>query len=125
MNNTDKIIIRTEFLEGGDKSLIDYDILGSVKVIKTEVVKPLHKVKAKAYIGTKEPLLPKEVIQVGNLNLLYRVIELTKKLPTGGNLHRVKRVDGYNITQTDIDAIKIKDTVRIKSRRTYNQLMRF
>jgi hypothetical protein len=120
----DKIIVRTEYLEGGDKSLIDYDITGSVKVVRTEVVEPMFKVKAKAFITTKEPLLPKEVIQVGNLNILYRVISLVKKTTSGGNMHRVKRVDGYNITQTDIDAINVKDVVRIKSRKTYNQLMR-
>lgn len=120
----EKLIIKTEFLEGGDLAVYDYSMLSSVKVIQTKVVVPIYTVAHMAYIGVKDALLPREVIQVGNLGFKYKIIgPLHKVLPTGGFIHRIKRVDGYNVTSTDITATFVGGAVHIRSRRTFDQLM--
>jgi hypothetical protein len=122
--DNEKIIIRTEFIEGGNLAAYDYSLLSSVKVVKTKVVLPIFTKGSMGFIGVKDPLLPQEVIQVGNLGFKYKIIGPLKQLiPTGGFVYRIKRIDGYNITSTDITATAKGGLVKIKSRRTFEQLM--
>lgn len=127
MESKEKIILQSPYYAGGvDKSIIDFDITSSVKVLVTTVVVPIYKEGSKAYIGTKDGFLPQEVIQVGNLGILYKTIGPIKKLlPEGGYLHRIKRADGYNITLMDINAVSVGDRVKIKSRKSFDQLMNY
>lgn len=122
---SDKVVVKSPYYQGGvDKSIIDFDILGSVKVTNTKVVSPLYKEKGKAYIGIKDALLPNEKIKLGAAGILYFVKSLAKKvLSSGGYLYEIKRVDGANITQFDIDQIQIGSKVKITTRRTFNQMM--
>lgn len=120
----EKIILKTEFMEGGDKSLYDFGLLSSVKVNVTQIVVPIHKSGTIAYIGTKEPLLPQEVIKVKRSGISYKIIgSLVKVIPTGGYIYRVKRTDGYNITQLDINSTIKGEKLFIKNRKTFEQLI--
>lgn len=123
-DDCDKIIIRTEFIEGGNIAAYDYSLLSSVKVAWTKVVVPIYTKSHMAFIGVKDALLPQEVIQVGNLDFKYKIIgPLVQVLPTGGFIYRIKRVDGFNVTSTDITATFVGGKVKIKNRRSFKQLM--
>lgn len=122
--SNEKIIIRTEFIEGGNLAAYDYSLLSSVKVVKTKVVLPIYTKGSMGFIGVKDPLLPQEVIQVGNLGFKYKIVGPLKKiLPKGGFVYRIKRIGNHNITSTDIDATFVGGEVKIKNRRSFKQLM--
>ncbi len=122
----EKIIIKQETFSGGDRHLYDFSHVTAVPVVVTKVVQKMYKRHGRAYIGILEGILPREVIQIGSHPILYRIIrESINNIVGGGQLYHVKRIDGFNITQTDIDAINVGDKVRIKNRRTFAQRMQY
>jgi len=108
---------------GVDKGLVDYIYNGhGFGITNSKVVKGIYKRGAIAYIGLMEGLAPKEKIKVGNLGLRYMIVGQAKEmLPTGGYIYRIKRVDGANITQLDIDSVLIGQKAIITNRRTTRQ----
>ena len=118
----DKFRVNERSWPGIDKSIVDFSAVHTSKVMVTKVLIPLYKKGIIAYIGIKDLLLAGEIIQVGNLGQKYKIIGGAKKvLPRGGYLFRVKRIDGFNITSTDMGAIFEGDKVKIKSRRSFKQ----
>lgn len=109
---------------GVDHALIDAVLNGKSDITFCKVIKPIFKKQHIAFIGLSVPVMPKEIIQVGNLGLKYQVIGHIKQvLPRGGYVLRIKRVDGANITQLDIDATNVGDKAKIVSRRSTRQRM--
>lgn len=125
MDNKEKIILKQQQLPGVDLALYDFNRVSAVRPLRTKVVLSMYKRQGMTYIGLQGPAEAGEIIQVGNLELKYRIIKGIKVLPKGGFLYRIKRVDGHNITQTDLDAVEIGQTVKFKSRRTFTQLMNY
>lgn len=117
MAENEDIILRTERLEGVDKTLFAYEQLQSVPIVKTKVTVGMYKSGNVLLIGTKERLNEGDVIQVGNFNLKYRVITF-RKLTLAGGIYRIKRVDGANATQLDLDGAPVGSKVKILNRRT-------
>jgi len=116
----DKIILKTSNWPGIDKSIIDFGYAFSEQVAVTKVVVPLYKKGHQAFIGLETSLLSGEIFQTGYNGQKFKVIGgIVSYVPTGGYIHRVKRVDGFNIVQIDMDAIKKGDKVRIKNRRSF------
>lgn len=110
---------------GVDQGLIDFFFNGQGMGATTcKVVKAPYKKMSKTFIGLSECLQPKEVIQVGNLGILYRIIgQATTMLPEGGFLFRIKRVDDALITALDLDSIVKGQKARITNRRSNRQRM--
>lgn len=126
MSEENKIVLKNTRLPGVDLSLHDIYQVSSVRTHKTVVVEKMFKKGKSAYIGIKENAESGEIIQTGNLGLKYRIMGATVKvLPYGGYRFKVKRVDGFNITLTDIDAISVGDKVKFKSRRNFIQIMNY
>lgn len=125
MADNDKLIIKTESLPGVDLSVVDLTLVSSVKVGITIVKKVMYKKWGKTYIGVRDQLDAGDVIQVGNLGIKYKVQKLVQLTDREGYIYRVRRVDDANTTQLDIDAIALKDKVRIVSRKTFEQLMNY
>jgi hypothetical protein len=119
MQEQDKIILKRDRLDGVDKSVSDYSMLASVKVLWTVVTAPMFKKGALAFIGVKERLDDGDIIQVGALALKYRVVKQHKFPRIQGNVYRIKRVDGYNITSLDIEATQKGQKVKILNRRNF------
>lgn len=116
------VIIKSSSWPGIDRSIVDFDTVTSVKVARSKVLLSIYKKGAIAFIGIKDGLAAGEVVQTGDLGFKYKVIgPAIKMLPTGGFLYRIKRVDGANITLTDINASHIGDLVKIKNRRSFQQ----
>jgi hypothetical protein len=89
-------------------------------VSRTKVVVPLYKKGHKAFIGLETSLLNGEIFQTGYNGQKFKVIGgVVSYVPTGGYIFRVKRVDGSNIVQMDMDAIHKGDKVLIKNRRSF------
>jgi len=108
---------------GVDLGVVDYIYNGfGFGITATKVVVPMYKKGIITYIGLDQGLSPKEKIKVGNLGLRYVIIGKAKKmLPKGGFLYRIKRVDGANITQLDIDNTLVGQVARITNRRSNKQ----
>jgi hypothetical protein len=116
------VIVKSSSWPGIDRSIVDFDTATSVKVAKSKVILSLYKKGALSFIGIQDGLQSGEVIQTGDLGIKYKIIGgAIKMLPTGGFLYRVKRVDGFNITLTDINASHVGDIVKIKNRRSFQQ----
>ena len=119
----EKIIVKKNNLPGVDLSLVDISLFSSVKVIYTKVVAPMYKKGHYGYIALKDRLDNGDVIQVGDYKILYRILGQMRFSPEGGILHKVKRVDAFNITSQDIQGIHTGNTARITNRRSYDQIM--
>lgn len=117
-----KIIVKKHNLPGVDLSLIDISMLSAVKVIYTKVVAPMYKKGHYGYIALKDRLDDGDVIKVGDFGMLYRSLKQERFSPEGGILHKVKRVDNFNITSHDLNGIHKGDTARITNRRSYDQI---
>lgn len=126
-DNKNKIQVQDSYyLSGIDKSVIDFDLVSSVQVGVTILTESMYKSKGITYIGLKQPVSNKEKIQIGNLNIIYNVYGKAKGiLIKEGYIYKVKRVDGFNITQLDIDNAKKGTKVRIKNRKSFKQLMNY
>ena len=114
---SEDIILRTERLEGVDKTLFAYEQFQSVPIVKTKVTIPMYKSENILLIGTKEKLNVDEVIEVGDYKIKYRVVSF-RKMTIKGGLYRIKRVDGANATQLDLDGATKGKKVTILNRNT-------
>ena len=120
-----KIILKRDSLPGVDMSISDFTQVHTVTVAWTSVTKKMYKKYKQTFIGIKEKLNEGEVIRVGSLGILYRVIKLTEYTDKEGFIHRVQRVDGASTTATDIEAIKVGDKVKITNRRSFEQKINY
>lgn len=120
-----KIILKRDALPGVDMSISDFTQVHTVTVVWTNVTKKMYKKYKQTFIGIKEKLNAGEVIRVGSIGLLYRVIKLTEYTEKEGFIHRVQRVDGASTTATDIDAIEVGDKVKITNRRSFQQKLNY
>lgn len=119
----DKIVIKRYEFPGVDMSINDFEMLSSVKIGVTKVTKKMYKKWKQTFIGTKDQLDDGDVIQVGNMELKYRVLKHNKITDREGYIYRVRRVDNANTTGLDIDNIEVGMKVLIVNRRTFDQLM--
>lgn len=118
----EKVVIPKAGKRGGfDMSFNNLETFTSVKIRRTKVTGPLHHVKSSYFITIKDRLQVRDVLQLGDFEVLYRVIAFPKVTPKGG-LYRILRVDGANITQHDIDAIKVGSVAIIKNRKSYEKI---
>ena len=118
----DSIIKKKTTLPGVDMSIFDFSDLTSVKIQRTFISKPIHKVGAKTYIGLKESADEGDILELGNLGIKYVVLSLKQLTPREGKIHRIKRLDGNSTTSTDIAATKVGQKVRILNRRSFNEI---
>jgi len=107
---------------GFDYSFNNLETLASVKMVWNVVTRPIFKERSRAFIGLKEFMDDGDVIQVGIYDKLYRIVKFEKMDPKGGNLYEIHRVDNANITDFDIDATKKGQKVKIKNRKSYEQM---
>lgn len=123
MNAQDKgkaLLSSKSSLPGVIMSRADLGALSTVPPSLTTVTKLMWKDGRNTYLGVKEYALNSgEVIKVGRLGRLYRIIKFVKKEGTGENIILVKRVNGYHITHIDINNIFIGDKVRILNRKSF------
>lgn len=94
----------------------------SVKMVWNTITGLMYKEHGQAYVGVKEFQDDGDILELGLYKTLYRVIKHHAMSPDKGNIYIIKRVDGANITQFDIDAVKVGQKFRIKNRKTYKQL---
>lgn len=117
-----KIIVKSSYLHGVDMSIADLVRVSAIPVSITYTTSEMYKKGSQAFVVLKDKLMPGEVIQVGDYSIKYKIVSLVSPHESGGWVHRVKRVDGYNITQLDIDGIHPKQKTLIVSRKSYNQI---
>lgn len=116
-------IVKAQYYPGGvDLTIADLTPVHTVRVCVTKVVEGILKKGHQSYITLKDQLLPKEIIQVGDYDILYKIVTLPKAHRKGGWTHKIIRVDGYNITQHDINGTREKQRVLIKSRESFQQI---
>lgn len=114
----DRIVRKDNTYPGINKAIFDF----VVKPLKAKVLVPLHKKGQRAYICLATLVLPGEVIRVGNLGFRYRVYPENYKVGSkGGYVVRVTRLDGANITQTDINSIQVGMFAKIAGRKSFQQ----
>jgi hypothetical protein len=92
--------------------------------IWTKITTGLFKIGPKAYIGLKDRVTQKEKFRAGPAGTVYFFIKEEKYTKYKGFIYRVKRVDGYNITQLDMDNLLAGQKLRITSRRSQAQLQK-
>lgn len=118
----DKIIIKSGNWPGVDKSIIDFGYAFTEPIAVTKVVVPIYKKGHQAFIGIEVSMLSGEIFQTGYNGQKFKVIGgIVSYVPTGGYIHKIKRVDGFNIVQIDMDAIQKGDKVLIKNRRPWRE----
>lgn len=123
MPDKEKIVMKTNRLDGVDMSVNNLEMFTSVRIRWTVVSHLMTKKHKIAYIGTKEQLLPGDIIQVGNLGFKYKVVSLKKlEAKPQGYIYRIKRVDNNPIASIDIDNILIGQKVQIVSNKTFQQI---
>lgn len=128
MDNNHKkenIILKRPALPGVDMSVVDLELVSTVKVRVTIVKKPIYKIKGQTFIGTRDQLDKMDVIQVGSLRLKYRVMKLAKMTDYDGYIYRIKRIDGASTTGLDIDATALGQKVSIVNRPTFDDLFNY
>lgn len=107
---------------GFDYSFNNLETLASVKMVINKVTFPIYKEKSAAYIGLKERMDDGDIIEVGLYKKLYRIIKHKAIDAKKGNIYQIKRVDGYSITNFDIDATKVGQRVRVKNRKSFQTM---
>lgn len=123
----DKIVMQRPYYPGGiDKSIVDFDQMHTVKPAITFVTHAMYKRNGITYLGLKQSVAPKEKIQIGMFPSTYSIVGQARgKLIKDGYLYRVKRTDGFNIVQLDLDNAVVGAKVKIKNRRTFRQLINY
>lgn len=123
MSVEDKVIIKNDSLPGVDMSIKNFELLGSILPTWTYVTKPIWKKLRVTYIGIKQHIQEGDVIQVGKLGTMFRVIKLIKVEGTmrgkGGKIYRIKRADNNLTTDTDIENVSKGDSVRVMGRQNF------
>lgn len=115
----EKIILKTDRLEGVDKSIYDYTQLQTVPIVQTRVSKSMYKRGRHTFLGIKERTNVGDVIRVGDFRILYRVIKLVR-MEVHGGIYKILRVDGSNTTQLDLDgARKGKRVVNLRMKESF------
>lgn len=117
-----EIILKAQYRGGFDYSFNNLESLSSVKILYTHVTTPIFKKGRESFIGVKEFLDDRDVIEVGLYDKLYRVVKMKLRGGKGGNIYQIKREDNASITNFDIDATKVGQVVKIKNRKSYKQL---
>jgi hypothetical protein len=107
---------------GFDYSFNNLEMLSSVKMVWNTITKPIFKERSRAFIGLKEFMDDGDVIQAGIYDKLYRIVKFEKMDPKGGNIYEIHRVDNASITEFDIDATKKGQKVKIKNRKSFQQM---
>ena len=107
---------------GIDYTYNNLSSLASVKVLWNKVTDGMKKEHGVTYIGVKERQDDGDILELGLYKILYRVIKHHKVTAKTGNIYIIVRVDGSNITQFDIDAVKVGQTFKIKNRKSFKQL---
>lgn len=108
--------------KGIDYTYNNLSSLASVKVLWNTVTFPMYKKGGVTFIGIKEFQDEGDILELGTFTTLYRVIKHHQMTYDKGNIYIIKRVDGSNITEFDIDAIKVGQKFRIKNRKSFKQL---
>lgn len=125
MDNNNKVVLKRSELPGVDMSIVDLELVSTVKVRVTIIKKPIHKIKGQTFIGTRDQLDKMDVIQTGNLKQKYRVMKLVKLTDYDGYIYRIKRLDGTSTTSLDIDATAVGQKVSIVNRPTFDDLFNY
>lgn len=114
----ERVILKDHTYPGINKAIFDFDL----KPLKAKVLEPMFKKGPKTYICLATLVLPGEVIRVGNLGIRYRVQQENYQIGnTGGYIVRIKRLDGNNTTQTDINAVQVGMFAKIAGRKNFQQ----
>jgi len=108
--------------KGIDYTYNNLSSLASVKVLWNKVTDGMKKEHGVTYIGVKERQDDGDILELGLYKVLYRVVAHHKVTARNGNIYIIVRVDGSNITQFDIDAVKVGQTFKIKNRKSFKQL---
>jgi hypothetical protein len=123
VGSDNKIILKRKGWEGVDKSIIDFNQVSTTPVVVTKVILSMYKKNGKTFVGVRDGLIPGEVISIRPLGLKYKIIgPMIKKIPQGGGLYRVKRVDGANTTNTDLQNALAGNKIKITNRRSFRQM---
>lgn len=129
MDNNDKdekVILKRSALPGVDMSIVDLELVSTVKVRVTIVKKVMYKIRRQTFIGTRDQLDDLDVIQLGTLKRKYRVMKLVKLDDYGGYIYRIKRIDGEPTIGIDIDnANTLGQKVSIVNRPTFDDLFNY
>lgn len=114
----DKIVIKPTSFPGVDKALFTFQV--PPKQLK--ITGKLFKKGLTTYVPLSGAVLAGEVLRMGNLSQTYRV--------KGGRAifspeekfsYPIERVDGFNITSTDINAVIPGKYAVVVNRKTYQQ----
>lgn len=125
-NDKGKIILKRSALPGVDMSVVDLELVSTVKIRVTILKKVMYKIRRQTFIGTRDQLDDMDVIQLGSLRLKYRVIKLIKLDDYGGYIYRIKRIDGEPTIGIDIDnASKLGQKINIVNRPTFDDLFNY
>lgn len=108
--------------KGIDPTYNNLSSLASVKVVWNTVTYPMYKKGGVTFIGVKERQDNGDILELGLYKTLYKVVQHYKVTSDKGNLYIIKRVDKTNITEFDIDAIRVGEKFKIKNRKSFKQL---
>ena len=97
------------------------EMLSSVKMVINEITKPIYKERSKSFIGLKEYMDDGDVIEAGDFKKLYRILRHASQ-DHNGNVYRIERVDGGNITNFDIEATRKGQKVRVVNRKSFETI---
>lgn len=122
MEDDKKIKFKAHSRGGFDLSFNNLEMLSSVKMVINKVTAVIYKEKFISYIGLRERMDNGDVIAVGHYKVLYKIISHKAVTTKKGNIYRIKRVDGSNITQFDIDAVEVGQKVLVTNRKTFRQI---
>lgn len=109
----EKIILKTDRLEGVDKSIYDYTQIHTVPIVVTKITKSMYKKGKSTFIGLQERVIEGEVIKVNASQITYRIMKAVKLDPHYGAIYKLLRTDGSNIVQLDLDAAMKGNKVKI------------
>jgi len=97
------------------------EMLSSVKMVINEITKPIYKERSKSVIVLIEYMDDGDVIEAGDFKKLYRILRHTSQ-DHNGNVYRIERVDGGNITNFDIEATRKGQKVRVVNRKSFETI---
>lgn len=128
VEDKDKVILKNNSYQGVVLSEYDFSLLSSVPFSKTVVTKQMWKERRRTYLGVKQfANKPGDVIQIGSLKKLYRIIKFVRREGTmmgkGGDIIMVKRIDGAVTADLDIDNAKKGSNIKVLNRRSFEELL--
>jgi hypothetical protein len=113
----DKIVIKPKSFPGVDRALFDIQV-GPKKI---RITGKLFKRGLTTYVPLEGHVLAGEVLRMGNLSITYRV-KGGNAISENENLcFPIQRVDGFNITNTDINAVIPGKYATVVNRKTFQQ----